>query len=272
MIYDLITRFFESPKEEITDFYVWRHGETDSNHLGLLSGAGADTAVAHLNLKGQQQAAALAQKVLKVCPDLQIIYSSDLQRSLKTAQAVQTALKINIQLVPQLREIFHGEYELTPASQRNEKADQLREREIKIVIEDRLHFWKIHPMTGKKVEDDAPIRNIAQEIAAGEKEPETVYEMYQRVHAELIEIAKENLDKKIRKIGISSHGGVISTVIDALIHKNENLFFPPFYMTKKFEREGQLLMPAPSKIDNCDLVHLRYHHNSNQLEYCGLVQ
>lgn len=262
--------FFYPPS--VTDLYAWRHGETNSNHYGLLSGGGANKEIAHLNWKGYEQAAQLAQKVFAHCPKMQLIYSSDLQRALETAKSVQKAFLVNrqIEIIPatQLREIYHGEHELTPASRRNDQAERLREKAMQAPIEDRLYFWKIHPVTLRKVENDASIRNVFQEASSNFKEPETVYELYRRVHAELTQIAKDNRGKQI---GISTHGGVLATLIDGLNYLDKTVFLPPFYMTKKYEKNGKLLMPAATKIDNCALIHFRYHHDTDRLEYCGQI-
>src|ERR1700722_19972777 len=140
--------------ETVTDLYVYRHGETDSNVGKLLSGGG-DTEAA-LTDEGQQQVRDLAAKISRQGLKLPVTYTSDLLRAVQTA----TPLSPTLITAPQLREILHGKYERTPAKVRSEKASLVFKNELDTLESahknigegihngtvDRFHFWKIHPM------------------------------------------------------------------------------------------------------------------------------
>ena len=92
-----------------------RHGETNWNVEARLQGQREQT----LNATGQAQVEALAQALRDVSID--IIYSSDLERALATAQAINTAHHLPIATEKRLREFSLGKFEgLTP--------DELRQR------------------------------------------------------------------------------------------------------------------------------------------------
>lgn len=248
-----------------TEIYAWRHGETDSNHEGLLTGAGADSEIAYLNDKGKDQAKELAEKVKKIVPDLAIIFSSPLQRANETAKYVQQGLKPQprIEIRPQLSKIYHGEYELSKASIRNEAADRLFKKEIE-KASGPFYFWQKHPLSNDKVNNDASIRNISSEFKMQSKKPETVFELYKRGLKELVEIAKMYPGKKI---GVSSHGGFLATQIDALRFAGSDVVLPPFYASKSLGK-----MPEPVKVKNCALMHFRCDTKTSDLEYLGVLE
>jgi probable phosphoglycerate mutase len=88
--------------------YLVRHGETHANVARQL-----DTAVPGLELTdaGHEQARALAERLRG--EDLGAIYVSDLVRTQQTAQPLATALGLELVVLPGLREIQAGDYEMS---------------------------------------------------------------------------------------------------------------------------------------------------------------
>lgn len=83
-----------------------RHGETDYVKKGLLAGRAPD---AHLNAKGRTQAAGLGE-ALKHLP-LRAVYSSPLERTLETAQAIARPHKMRVRERPGLIETDLGSWQ-----------------------------------------------------------------------------------------------------------------------------------------------------------------
>lgn len=75
----------------MTDFYLFRHGETDMNAQTRWQGRGIDS---ELNANGENQARALAENLKGA--GLEIIYASPLKRALKTAQIVGESLNVPV--------------------------------------------------------------------------------------------------------------------------------------------------------------------------------
>ncbi len=88
--------------------YLVRHGETHANVARQL-----DTAVPGLELTdaGHEQARALADRFRG--EDLGAIYVSDLVRAQQTAQPLAAALGLEVVVLPGLREIQAGDYEMS---------------------------------------------------------------------------------------------------------------------------------------------------------------
>lgn len=285
----LISRFknvqTQNNSEEVTDLYAWRHGETDSNVSEILSGGGDVEAA--LTDKGKMQAAELAQKISRRKLHLEVVYSSDLPRALDTAKAV-------VAVIPpteaegisstQLREVLHGQYERTPAAVRNEKAAECFKQELEKMEKDQkdisnaikegrvdqFHFYKIHPLSTRVKGIQTPITNVRR-YCTNPREPETVYELFLRSYAEFVRIADESHHCGYTTVGISTHGGVISSLVDAAKYGKQNVFIPPFYQREDIQVGGKKVMPAATKISNCALTHFRYWHKSKRLEFCGMV-
>jgi probable phosphoglycerate mutase len=87
----------------VTTLLLARHGETDWNRDGRFQGH-ADTS---LNTRGREQARALADEL----PDVDVIYSSDLARSMETAEIVGERLGVEVRVDPRLRERSFGSWE-----------------------------------------------------------------------------------------------------------------------------------------------------------------
>ena len=88
--------------------FLVRHGETHANVARQL-----DTAVPGLDLTdtGRQQARALAERL--ATEDLGAIYTSDLVRAQQTAAPLARALGLQVVVLPGLREIQAGDYEMS---------------------------------------------------------------------------------------------------------------------------------------------------------------
>ena len=91
----------------MTMFWIVRHGQTDWNLLGRWQGQSPDAP--GLNATGLTQALALRDALKDV--KFAAIYSSDLFRSLQTAQPIAETLGLTITLEPRLREINLGAWE-----------------------------------------------------------------------------------------------------------------------------------------------------------------
>ena len=77
-----------------------RHGETNWNAERRMQGH-IDIP---LNANGISQAERLANAIIRVKHSFDVIYSSDLERALHTANAVARALSVDVQITPRLRE------------------------------------------------------------------------------------------------------------------------------------------------------------------------
>jgi probable phosphoglycerate mutase len=93
-----------------------RHGETETNRLGLTAGM---TDVA-LNATGRQQADAAAAALIG--RDIDAVYSSPLQRALKSARCVADSLGLPVVVVPELAERNWGALEGKPRELRVREA------------------------------------------------------------------------------------------------------------------------------------------------------
>jgi probable phosphoglycerate mutase len=99
-----------------SSFWFLRHGETETNRLGLVAGA---TDVA-LNETGWQQARAAAASLAG--RGIGAIYSSPLRRARDTAGCVADALGLPVSIVPELAERHWGELEGKPRGLRVREA------------------------------------------------------------------------------------------------------------------------------------------------------
>lgn len=97
-------------------FIFLRHGETETNRLGLIAGM---TDVL-LNETGREQARAAALTL--VGRGVDAIYSSPLQRSVATARCVAQALHILVVTIPELAERNWGAQEGKPRGRRDRAA------------------------------------------------------------------------------------------------------------------------------------------------------
>lgn len=278
--FSLVLAFFFSAlagEESFTFPYVtvikaWRHGHTEANRHHLLSGGGNDdpAGLTALNEEGKKQAEELGHKIVE-CRDLDVIYSSDLGRAVETAEAVLRAYeihgkKVELRLSKQLREILHGKFELTEGNVRREAAvtriqEMLAEREGD-AIADPFRFWKMHPQVPKEAVVPEEIVDVEDYIERGETRPETPYQLYRRIHQELIRIARENPGKTV---GVSMHGASLSSLIEAL-SPQRGLYLAPHYNGLEVKIGDQVILPSAVSIPNCALFHFKYDSRTDQLE------
>jgi len=264
-----------------TDFYIWRHGETEANKENLLSGGAPElcsdfeywSKMTSLNEQGQQQAIELGSIVVNKCA-LDIIYTSDLARAYDTATAVVDAYKfsghsIKLHSNVQLREILHGKYELTSAKVRNEAGHQLLTTLLEKDVDssyDKFSAWKIHPLASpdQTVDEKCLINNIVDVnnyLENKEVNPETPWQLFNRITAELVKIAEEHPQEKV---GISTHGAVLATLLEGLNTEFNGTYLPPHYNGNEV-KIGDKVIPAAVKVKNCALIHLQYDHDSEEL-------
>jgi probable phosphoglycerate mutase len=88
----------------ITRFCLVRHGETDWNAENRLQG---HTDI-DLNSRGLAQAEQMAQSLKKINLQFDVLYTSDLQRAARTAQAIERVFKVNAIAKSSLRERHLG--------------------------------------------------------------------------------------------------------------------------------------------------------------------
>lgn len=272
----------KSVGKKMTDFYLWRHGETQANKIGLLSGGAPELSVAvaswaamtALSEEGKEQAKKLGEMVVNQCA-LDVIYTSDLARAYDTAAMVARAYEKRGCSIPlrknmQLREILHGEYELTSAEIRNKRGPQvltaLLEKVTGLPTQDRFLAWQVHPLVPAEGVVDGPcvmdhVVDVERYVASRETRPETTWLLFHRVMRELKKIAEENVGKKV---GISTHGAVISTLLQGLDPEFEGTCLPPHYNGREI-RVGDKVIPRAIQVGNCALFHIQYDHSSQEL-------
>lgn len=95
-------------------FYFLRHGETEANAKGIVSGS-LDVDLTPLGLKQAYEAA----RVLSDEP-ITAIYSSPLRRARETAEPVARALRLSVNIIPEFIERSQGELEGKPLDMRIE--------------------------------------------------------------------------------------------------------------------------------------------------------
>ena len=158
----------------MAQFYLIRHGETDWNRKGLYTGQ-SDIP---LNNNGRMQAQQTATDLQKLQPS--IIYSSDLQRAVETAQIISQTLHVPIFLDNRLREIHQGEWE------------GLHEMEIKTRFEEEFR---------SRLEDP---------LSVAPPGGETIGDVLVRVSGAVKDMLKQHPTKKITVV---AHGVVLAMMI-----------------------------------------------------------
>ena len=166
-------------------FYLFRHGETDCNAQGIFQGCKID---ADLNAKGEQQARELGSRMLRL--GIQEIHSSRLKRAQRTAFLVAHQLGVPIFFVDGLQECNFGEVE-------GQKISDIKERYPE------LFHAALHPRP----------ENWNSKFPGEGSESKN--EVFERISKKLLDIAH---NCKETTIGISTHGGVIATLLAGLGH------------------------------------------------------
>ncbi len=158
----------------MTHYCLVRHGQTDWNVIGRYQGQSN----VPLNDIGLAQAAAVAENLAQLDQPFSALYSSDLKRTLQTAEAIAAKVNLPIQADTRLREINQGEWE-----------GQL----VTVIRERYSQLWQ------QRETDPANLRPPGGE---------TVAEVAARVHAALDDIAARHPHQRIL---IVSHGLAIAT-------------------------------------------------------------
>jgi probable phosphoglycerate mutase len=164
----------------MTEIILIRHGETDWNVEKRLQG--------HLDIdlngEGERQAAALARALREERFDL--IVSSDLQRAIRTAQALAASRDMQVLQDAGLRERSYGAFE------------GLRYTDIEQRYPDAYAAWRT--------------REVDARYPAGQYRAETLREFSKRAVGAVLALAQQNRN---RKIAIVTHGGVLECVYRA---------------------------------------------------------
>jgi probable phosphoglycerate mutase len=156
----------------ITRFCLVRHGETDWNAARRLQG---HTDI-DLNARGLAQAKQMANALKKINLQFDVLYSSDLQRAAKTAQAIEALFKTSAISNAALRERHLGALQgLT--------TDEAPTREPEL--------WRSHLS-----------RNIEENLRDGE----SIQQFSARIKTALEKIRADHLGKTILLV---SHGGAL---------------------------------------------------------------
>jgi alpha-ribazole phosphatase len=160
--------------KKLTDIYLIRHGQTDSNNRGTYQGWTDNL----LNDVGERQAEKTAERIIEY--GIEKIYSSPLKRSAKTSEIIGNKLGIKVDFVDGLKELNFGIF------------DDLTYKEIIEKYPDESKVW---------AEDW-----INYEIEKGESSKQA----YDRINNAIDVIIRENEDKKI---AIVTHLGAIRMIL-----------------------------------------------------------
>lgn len=163
------------------NFYIFRHGQTDWNLSTRIQGF---TDIP-LNSHGQRQASDLYEKLKNL--DLDIIYSSDLERAFETALISTKQLNLQIVKDQRLREAYFGDAE-----------GMLRDDAIeKFGHELWNRFMVVNP----------------EDLDVSFPNGETRGESIQRMRSIIDEIRTMNY----KNVGISTHGGVVRNLLHSYL-------------------------------------------------------
>ena len=156
----------------ITRFCLVRHGETDWNAARRLQG---HTDI-DLNAKGLAQAKQMAYALKKINLQFDVLYTSDLQRAAKTAQAIEALFKTSAISNARLRERHLGALQGLTTDEA-----PIREPDL----------WKSHLS-----------RNLAENLLNGE----SIQQFADRIRTALEQIRVQHSGKTILLV---SHGGAL---------------------------------------------------------------
>ena len=164
-------------------FYVFRHGETELNAKKVWQGTYSNP---DLNERGREQAAELGQK-LALC-GIEKIYSSPFLRAKYTAEIVNKFLQVPLELEDAFHECCFGDAEGHTMDEIDAKWPQL--------MHDVLY----------------PTPTTWDSKYPGD-ESESKHQVFDRVNTALLQIARTC---PCKVIGISTHGGVMSSLLAGL--------------------------------------------------------
>jgi alpha-ribazole phosphatase len=166
--------------------YLVRHGQTNANVEKKYCG---QTDV-NLNHKGLKDAASIA-KVLKDT-SIDAIVSSDLKRTLKTAELINEYHHLKIELIPEFREINFGKFENLTFKEIGEKFPKEKEKMIK------------------------------EKVNYNFLEGESLNQLHARVVGSFNQLLKEKPNENLL---IVSHGGVIRMILTEILSGDINNYW-----------------------------------------------
>jgi alpha-ribazole phosphatase len=170
----------------LTKLLLVRHGQTLWNHISRYQGH-SDI---DLSDTGRNQASLLSQRLATV--SLQAVYASDLKRALDTARIVAEPHGLDVQALPQLREINFGAWE------------GLTYKEIESRYPEIASNWYSSPGSTR--------------IPGGE----TFQELMERAYSTVTDLARKH---DPGAIAVVTHGGAIRSIICALLGIDLNNVF-----------------------------------------------
>ena len=164
-------------------FYIFRHGETELNAKKVWQGTSANP---DLNSRGREQAAELGKKIQSY--GITAIYSSPFLRARCTADIVNKQLQVPIEIEDNLHECCFGDAEGHTMDEIDAKWPEL----MHSVLYPTPATWDSkYPGNGS----------------------ESKHQVFDRVSKALLEIARKSPHCVI---GISTHGGVMSSLLAGL--------------------------------------------------------
>lgn len=196
-------------------FYFFRHGQTDWNKVRRIQGHSNIP----LNEQGKSEATELSDFVKTL--DLEIVYSSDLDRAFETAQIATHGLDLEIIKEARLREANFGDAEGRTIPEIVELfGNDLWEK-----------FMKVDP------------NNMNIGFPGGETRADSI----KRMRSFIDEVRKEN---QYERVGISTHGGVVRNLLGSYIleHSERRDFDIPIPNCVCYElafEEGKAVVTGP---------------------------
>ncbi len=194
-------------------FYVFRHGQTDLNAAGVWQGVKLNPP---LNKIGEMQAASLGEKLLPL--GIQAIYSSHLVRAKQTSLIVSEFVRVPMYVTTDLQECNFGD------------AEGMKMSEVE-KLNPELMYNILHP------------RPETWHLKFPGEDSESKKEVFARVSKRLREIAKNCQETTI---GISTHGGVMSSLLSGL---------------------GAYDVELP----NCCVAKIKYDEATDSLSFVGMI-
>lgn len=165
------------------DIILVRHGESIANTQGIYQGLTYDTDLSELGIK---QSESLARQLAQAYPVFDAVYSSQLKRTLQTAEIVAQGLLLKAPVTDsRLQEINHGDWEGKTSAQ------------IEDAYPGMLETWRTDPEV--------------VEMPGGE----TVTQVIARVLPALEEIASQNPTRVV----VITHDLVIRAILNQLLRR-----------------------------------------------------
>ncbi len=201
-----------------TNVYLIRHGQTDWNRDRICMGQ-ADVP---LNQLGHEQALRAAER-LRDAP-LSTIVSSDLTRTIETAQPLAEIHGLSVNTDASFRELDYGDWQGIPQ-------DELPRQYPEAFREDpRLDPLGFHPDGGERVRD-----------------------LYDRVTAAFERIA---LDYPHRSLALIAHGGVVRCLANHVLGRGAHGLDQPFFSLGFSVSNGGITLVRAASDETSQLMYL----------------